>query len=195
MVSSVPTTASGMAICKKDPTIEDIGDPCDLANNLPDSGATQHMTPHQADLFDMVEGQNNGVEVADSHVIKCLVTGKIQLQMTDDNGDILKAILHDVIYVPSLSRCLFSITRFATHCHFAAICNGSTPLYFGKQQSPVTLTYEGGQAMAADVTVVSSETLPHLVPSHRNHDHSANKRQTGLSYSTNDLDIGNAVHS
>jgi hypothetical protein len=34
--------------------------------------------------------------------------------------------------------------------------------------------------MAAYVTVVSSETLPHLVPSHRNHNHSANKRWTGL---------------
>jgi len=46
MVISGPTTAFTYAICKKDPTIEDIGDPCDLGNFLPDSGATQHMTPH-----------------------------------------------------------------------------------------------------------------------------------------------------
>jgi len=51
-------------IRKKDPTISDIGDPADLNNYLPDSGATQHMTPHLADLTDTVEGQNLGVEVA-----------------------------------------------------------------------------------------------------------------------------------
>jgi hypothetical protein len=61
------------------------------------------MIPCQADLFDVVEGQNLGVEVADGHIIKCSVTGKIQLQMTDDNRDILEAILHDVMYVPGLS--------------------------------------------------------------------------------------------
>jgi len=180
MANTVPTTASGMAICKKDPTIGEIGDPCDLGNYLPDSGATQHMTPHRADLFDVVEGQNLGVEVTDGHVIKCSVTGKIQLKMTDDNGNILEAVLNDVMYVPGLSRRLFSITPFAMHGHFAAIQNGSTTLYFGRQQSPVTLTYEGGKAMAADVTVVSSEGQPHLVPCNRNHDHSANKRRTCL---------------
>jgi len=41
----------------KDPSIETIGDPSNLNNYLPDSGATQHMTPHLADLIDMVEGQ------------------------------------------------------------------------------------------------------------------------------------------
>ena len=38
---------------------------------LLDSVVIQHITSHQADLFDMVEGQNIGVEVADGHVIKC----------------------------------------------------------------------------------------------------------------------------
>ena len=61
------------------------------------------MTPRRADLFDVVEGQNLGVEVADGHVIKCSITGKIRLQMTDDNGDALNAVLHDIIYVPGLS--------------------------------------------------------------------------------------------
>jgi hypothetical protein len=35
------------------------------------------MTLHQADLFNVVEGQNLGVKVADGHMIKCTVTGKI----------------------------------------------------------------------------------------------------------------------
>ena len=71
MAISGSATASAFALRKKDPSLEDIGDPCDLSNYLPDSGATQHMTPRRADLFDVVEGQNLGVEVADGHIIKC----------------------------------------------------------------------------------------------------------------------------
>jgi hypothetical protein len=143
MAISGPATAFTYAVGKKDPTIEDIGDPCDLGNFLPDSGATQHMTPCRADLFDVVEGQNLSVEVADGHVIQCSVTGNIRLSMTDDNGDPLNAVLHDVMYVPGLSRRLFSITRFARHGHYATIRSGSTTLYFGEWQSHVTLTSDG----------------------------------------------------
>jgi len=45
MAISAPATAAAFAICKKDPSIEEIGDPCDLGNFLSDSGTTQHMTP------------------------------------------------------------------------------------------------------------------------------------------------------
>jgi hypothetical protein len=127
----------------------------------------------------VVEGQNLGVEVADGHIIKCSVTGEIQLQMIHDNGHVLEAVLHDIMYVPGLSQCLFSITRFAKHGHFATIRNGSTTLYFGQQKSPVTLTNDGMQLMAADVTVVSTAEQPHLIPANCNPDHSANKRRTG----------------
>jgi hypothetical protein len=81
----------------------------------------------------VVEGQNLGVKGADGHVIKCSTTGKIQLQMTDDNGNPLDAVLHDAMYMPGLSRRLFSITQFAKHGHYATILNGSTTLYFGPQ--------------------------------------------------------------
>jgi hypothetical protein len=46
MAISGKGTTSAFAVRRKDPTIEEIGDPCDLGNFLPDSGATQHMTPH-----------------------------------------------------------------------------------------------------------------------------------------------------
>jgi len=63
----------GHALCfsakVQDPTLDEIGDPSNLNNYLPDSGATQHMTPRRADLYDAVEGQNLGVEVADGHII------------------------------------------------------------------------------------------------------------------------------
>ncbi len=103
------------AVRKKDPSIAEIGDPCNLNNYLPDSGATQHMTPHLADLVDAVKGQNLGVEVADSHVIKCTTTGKIKVRMLDDNGEQLDVTLMDIMYVPGLSQWLFSIAKFAHH--------------------------------------------------------------------------------
>jgi hypothetical protein len=59
----------------KDPSIEEIGDPRNLNNYLPDLGATQHMTRRLADLQNTVEGQKLGVEVADGHIIKCSTTG------------------------------------------------------------------------------------------------------------------------
>jgi hypothetical protein len=178
--AAITGTASALAVRRKDPATAEIGESYDLANFLPDSGATQHMTHCQADLFDVVERQNLGVKVADGHVTKCSTTGKIQLQMTDDNGNPLNAVLHDVMYIPGLSRRLFSITWFAKHRHYATIRNGSTTLYFGPQHSPVTLTSEGRQPMAADVTVTSITAKPHLVLCSRNHDHSANKRRTAL---------------
>jgi hypothetical protein len=70
----------------KDPTIDVLGDPSYLNNYLPDSGATQHMTPRLADLVDVVEGQRLGVEVADGHIIRCSTTGSIRVNMQDDNG-------------------------------------------------------------------------------------------------------------
>jgi hypothetical protein len=68
------------------------------------------MTPRRAYLFDEVEGQNLGVEVADDHIIKCSITGKIQLNMLDDNGNAMDAVLYDIMYVPGLSHRLFSVT-------------------------------------------------------------------------------------
>jgi hypothetical protein len=75
------------AIRRADPPISEIGDPCNLNNYLPDSGATQHMTPCSADLINVVEGQNLGVEVADGHIIKCSTTGDVPIKMQDDDGE------------------------------------------------------------------------------------------------------------
>jgi len=97
------------------PSIEELGDPSNVNNYLPDSGATQHMTPRQANLYDAVEGQKLGVEVADGHIIQCSTTGKVKIVMTDDNGRTLTAELHGCMYIPGLSRRLFSITKFASN--------------------------------------------------------------------------------
>jgi len=71
-------TASANAVRTQDPSLEQLGNLQDLNNYLPDSGATQHMTPHLMDLQDVVEGQKLGVEVVDSHIIKCTTTGTVK---------------------------------------------------------------------------------------------------------------------
>lgn len=55
-VASKPASA----IRRSDPSITEIDDPCNLNNYLPVSGATQHITPHSADLMNMVGGQKFG---------------------------------------------------------------------------------------------------------------------------------------
>jgi hypothetical protein len=121
-------TAITKASKVRDPTIEEIGDPKNLNNYLPDLGATQHMTPRLADLQNTVEGQKIGVEVANGHIIKCSITGNIQISMQDDNGNMLTATLSDVMYVPGLNRRLFSVTQFAQHGHCAIVQQHGTTL-------------------------------------------------------------------
>jgi len=53
----------------EDASLDEIGDPANLNNYLPDSSATQYMTPKQADWYDAIEGPNLGVEVANGHII------------------------------------------------------------------------------------------------------------------------------
>jgi len=122
--------AKANVVKHKDPGLDELGDPRDLHNYLLDSGATQHMTPHLADLEDVVKGRKLGVEVADGHIIKCLATGKIRINMIDDDGNPIEVKLHDVMYIPGLNRRLFSITCFARHGHHAVFRNAATTLHF-----------------------------------------------------------------
>jgi transposase InsO family protein len=166
----------GHALCFsakiQDPTIEEIGDPSNLNNYLPDSGATQHMTPRREDLYDAVEGQNLGVEVADGYIIHCSTTGKVKISMLDDFGTPLIAELHGCMYVPGLSRRLFSITRFASNGHSATISKNNVTLYFGAQACPVTIPLKNGINIASNVRLVRRplhprSNLPHeprLIP-------------------------------
>ncbi len=130
------------------------------------------------DLFDEVEGQNFGVEVADSLSINCSITGKIQLDMLDDNGNPFEALLQDV----GLSRRIFSIMQFAKHGHFATVKNNYMMLYFGSNHAPVTLFTHDGNPMAADfkVTDTTDSVSSTLIPWSQNHDHSSSKRSVAI---------------
>jgi hypothetical protein len=146
--------ALGSAVLVSDPTIADIGDLANLNNYLTDSGATQHMTPHREDLYDAVESQNLGIEVADGHIIRCSTTGKVKISMLDNHGFPLAAELHGCIYDPGLSRRLFSITRFASNGHRAAITKDNVTLYFGLHACPVTIPLRNGLNIASNVRIV-----------------------------------------
>lgn len=100
--------------------------------------------------------------------------------MLDDNGNPLHAILQDVMYVPGLSRRLFSITRFAKHDHFATIKKNCTTLYFGSKHASITLPTCDNIPMAAGIKVTDTSESNYLVPWNRNHDHSKIKKQTAL---------------
>ncbi|MFN9978922.1 MAG: hypothetical protein ACK53Y_03350, partial [bacterium] len=135
------------------------------------------MTPRFADLEDVVEGRKLGVEVADGHIIKCPATGKIRINMIDDDGNPIEAKLHDVMYVPGLNRRLFSITRFARQGHYAVFRNAATTLHFAPSWARVSLTTpHRDQAFVANSTVMkqheASDTIDnfHLVPTYRNKD-------------------------
>jgi hypothetical protein len=74
-----------------DPDLDKLSSPTDFKTFLPDSGASQYMTPHLADLFNVEEKLNIGVQVAGCHIIKCTTAGKIQIKISDDNGNTLFA--------------------------------------------------------------------------------------------------------
>jgi hypothetical protein len=42
------------------------------------------MTLRRVDLYDAVEGQKLGVEVANGHVIRCSTSGIVRISMKDD---------------------------------------------------------------------------------------------------------------
>lgn len=78
----------------KDPSVQELGLPTNLNYYLSDSGATQHMTPRLADLFDVKGGLNLGIEVADSHIILCSTISKIKIIILNDHRCPLQAILY-----------------------------------------------------------------------------------------------------
>lgn len=52
-----------------DPDLDELGSPTNLNNFLPESGASQHMTPRLAVPFDVEEKLNIDVQVANEHII------------------------------------------------------------------------------------------------------------------------------
>lgn len=84
------------AIRCTNPSIKEVGDPCNLNNYLPDSGVIQHMTPCLQDLIKVVEGQCLGIKAPGGHIIKCSTTCGVLIKMQDDNREEFSATLKDI---------------------------------------------------------------------------------------------------
>ncbi len=67
---------------------------------------------------------------------------------------------HGCMYVPGLSRRLFSITKFATNDHRASITKDTVTLYFGPQECPVNIVLRNGLNVASTVRIVWHPLLP-----------------------------------
>lgn len=124
--------------------------------------------------------------VADGHVIKCSITGKIQLNLLD-------AALHDVMYVSGLSRRLFSIARFAKYGHFATVKRNTNTLYFGSRHVPITLTAHNGSPIAINIKGMETSATfgTHLLLWSRNRDHTSCRCRISLELQHHRLGHGN----
>jgi transposase InsO family protein len=85
-----------------------------ISDWLIDSGASSHMTPHRSDLVHNVERSHAIVEVANGVLIRAELRGTVRIKLVDINDatqscDIL---VHDVLYVPGLSRRLLSVDQW-----------------------------------------------------------------------------------
>jgi hypothetical protein len=94
--------------------------------------------------------------------------------MLGSKGNQLNANLTKVMYVPGLSRRLFSVTQFAQHGHRAIVQQHSTTLLFGQRRSQVTIPYKRSErSSASKLSVLSPENSSnkhtyHQIPAYRN---------------------------
>jgi hypothetical protein len=183
MALTTNIAARAKKVTSEDPTIPEIGPSTDLNNYLPDSSVTQHMTPRLADLFNVEEGLNLGIEVADCHIIFCSTIGKIKINMLDDHGCPLQAILYGVMYVPGLNCRLFSVTKFADHGHYAIICHNAVTLYFGVSENLITVPITNGLNITFNARLSSVQPAiidQHEIPSSRSRDKNKNLKRISL---------------
>jgi hypothetical protein len=81
---------------------------------LIDSGASSHMTPNQHELQYNIEPSTAIVEVANGLFIRAQRRGTVQIRLTDinDSRRTCDILVHDVMWVPGLSRRLLSVDQW-----------------------------------------------------------------------------------
>ena len=113
----------------------------DLLNWVMDSGCTCHMTPFKSDfepnsLFHDVKT----VEVADGTSVPANLSGTIKLTVFTEIHDTVYLTLTDVLYVPQLSRRLFSLMSLIEQGHdFSLSRTKGIQIYFCDIASPVSM--------------------------------------------------------
>ena len=80
---------------------------------LIDSGCSNHMTPFANDLITDVSNSTSLVEVANGNIMKAPKKGTALIRIIDvQTHSTFDVLLEDVLYVPGLSRRLFSVTQW-----------------------------------------------------------------------------------
>jgi hypothetical protein len=85
-----------------------------LRDWLIDSGALSHMTNNEADLALNREESNAVVQVANGVLIRAELRGTVRVRIQDLNHPHISCnmLIHDVLYVPGLSRRLLSVDQW-----------------------------------------------------------------------------------
>ena len=104
---------------------------------LLDSGATSHFT-HQLSDLEHVELIENPItiRIADGSTLKATHSGSVTIHFTSDQNEICELRLNRVLYVPGLSRRLFSVGSFISSGNFGILYEDSNAtLRFGENQT------------------------------------------------------------
>ena len=84
-----------------------------LSQWLIDSGCSTHMTPFVEDLVKDHESTSAAVEVANGNIIQATTIGTVSIRVVDiKTKKVYNIYLQGVLYVPGLSRRLFSVTQW-----------------------------------------------------------------------------------
>ena len=84
-----------------------------MSDWLIDSGCSNHMTPFKEDLIRDVCKSQAIIEVANGNLVKAPLQGTARIRIIDVKTNISRDILLDnILYVPGLSRRLFSVTQW-----------------------------------------------------------------------------------
>ena len=125
---------------KKSPTVKQTSPNSHMSDWLIDSGCSNHMTPYKSDLIRNIIPSKSIVEVANGNLVQAPIEGTACIRIVDVNDhhqhDIL---LNNVLYVPGLSRRLFSVSQW-TKCGGNLSFNGETcqmQFYTNNNSKPV----------------------------------------------------------
>ena len=110
---------------------EPVHDPFPTCSFLVDSGSTSHTVNEDVGFIEYDESfvpTEHIIELADGSKTKssAVKKGKISINITSENGDIVNAVLNDVLLCPSYPHCMFSVKQATS---------SDSQVYFAKQNS------------------------------------------------------------
>ena len=106
-----------------------------------DSGCTCHMTPHKSEFLpNTFVHEHKMIEVADGSSTLVEFSGTVHLHIFTETHEKLILTLQNVLYVPTLSRCLFYLTSLIEQGYDVKLSRKKgVQIFFDQTQSPVTL--------------------------------------------------------